>query len=188
MNSERKHTLAKLAICHRVGQRIADLCRIELDAELSRGIGRTNKEVDDIASAASIERDLTGYVLYHLSRNDELALDAVEDLPHIAGYFGLLPDYIGPEGLVEALTVVKTSDQCRTKAFWELVPAVPRETPLSEYRSGYNAGRRDEAARRDAQEELSGWDIKPDSYKFNGTPFVEDIELAKDIAEEDAAR
>ena len=57
MNSERKHELAKLAICHRIAQRLADLCRIELEAELSRGIGRTDKEVDDIAAASSIERD-----------------------------------------------------------------------------------------------------------------------------------
>jgi len=188
LSAERKKKLAKLAICHRIAQRITDICRIELEAELSRGIGRTDEEVDDIAAAASIEKDLTGHVLYHFYHNDELTLDVVEDLPHIAGFFGLLPDYNGPDGLVEVLKAVKTSDQCRDKAFWELVPCVPRETPLHEYQAGYEAGRKAEAAARDAAEDLEGWEVKQGSYTVDGEVVEEDVDLAQEIAKEDAGQ
>ena len=131
---------------------------------------------------------LTGYVLYHLYHNDELTLDVVEDLPHIAGFFGLLPDYNGPDGLAEVLQAVKTSDQCRDKAFWELVPCVPRPTPLCEYRKGFEAGRAAEKAARESEECLNGWGITHESYTVDGVPVEEDVELVKQIAEEDAAQ
>ena len=189
LSFERKQKLSQQAICHRISQRLADLWKISLEAEISRGIGRSDQEVDTLIEAAEVERVNTEAILAIFEQGDVPTFDPVPDLPVICGFFDLLDQYLPlSTDWQRAVYTMKLSADWRVGAFRELIPCVSRPTPLNEYRRGYEAGRKAEAAARDAAENLERWAVTHGSYTVNGEPVEEDVELVKEIAREDAAQ
>ena len=187
LSIEQKQKFARLTICRKITQRISDLWRMGLEAELSRGVGRTDKKTDDLLDAIQVEQINTEATLAFFEKGDRPDFCMVPDLPLICGFFELLEEYLPlSSDWSRAVYTVKQSHEWRCGANRELVPAVPR--PKDRYQEGYAAGRAAEAAAREAAEDLDGWDPQPGSYTVNGQPVEEDTELVQRLAEEDTEK
>ena len=129
---EQKKHLARLAICRQLYRRTADLCEMQLRAEL-RKIGRSGKRfdrADAVANAAHIELCDTLDTLAIIANGKTPDFTLVPDLADICNLHRLLPD-LCPDSweLLEAVETMKPSHACRDGISMELLPAIPRPLP-----------------------------------------------------------